>query len=360
MRGARNGQRRFRVVHLPWDSTNPYLSCLAGALQSEDVESVPGRGHRLFLINNWLFWRANLLHFHWPDALIVNHSLSLTLLKSISFIVQVVLARATGLKVVWTAHDLYSNDRHHTWIERPLMGMFVRLVGAVIAHGPEALAAVVKEYPMLKSNCVTVIPHGPLAVNPDRLPAREAARAALGLPDDAFIFLSFGQIRRYKGLDVLIEAFKTSFDGRKAHLIIAGAARDQEFAASLIAGCSGQGNITIRLGLVGEEEQLALFAACDAVVLPYREGLTSGVASLAADFHRPCVATRTPAALDAFGPDGAVYISRLSPEGVRVALREAMGRSLSADGFAAFPPPRVRAGWAEIAKRTAAVYRTLL
>lgn len=360
MRGARNGASRIRVVHLPWDGTNPYLTCLARALQSEGVESIPGRGHRLFLLNNWFRWKAEVLHVHWPDALIVNQSLLLTLLKAVSFIVQIALIRATGVKVVWTAHDLYSNDRHHPWIERPVMEVFVRLVHAVITHGPEALAAVMREYPRLGSKQVTIIPHGPLVVEPARRPTREAARASLALPDDVFVFLSFGQIRRYKGLDVLIEAFKMPVGDRRAHLIIAGAPRDQKHAASLAAGCSGQDNITLRLGLVGEEEQFSLFTACDAVVLPYREGLTSGVASLAAEFHRPCVATRTAAALDAFGPDGAVYIADLSAEGVRDALEKLMMREPPAAGLPMRPAPRDRAGWSEIANRTMAVYRKIL
>jgi glycosyltransferase involved in cell wall biosynthesis len=131
---------------------------------------------------------------------------------------------------------------------------------------------------------VDVIPHPsePRAVIPDRA----AARARLGVPADVPLFLFSGILRPYKGWDVLLEAFAAvRREVPEAHLVLAGeawgAARD--LPARTPAG------VRLELSYLYEDERALWFAACDAVVCPYRHATGSGIAADALAFSRPVI-----------------------------------------------------------------------
>ena len=67
-----------------------------------------------------------------------------------------------------------------------------------------------------------MIPHpNYVGVFPIERRSRTSIRGALEIPQDAFAFLAFGQVRPYKRLPELVEAFST-LDGDDLRLIIAG------------------------------------------------------------------------------------------------------------------------------------------
>jgi D-inositol-3-phosphate glycosyltransferase len=177
---------------------------------------------------------------------------------------------------------------------------------------------------------VEIVPHPsePRAVIPDRA----AARARLGVPMDVPVFLFSGLLRPYKGWDVLLRAFpavRMEFPG--ALLVLAGepwgAARD-------LPGRAPAG-VRLELRYQPEEERAGWFAACDAVVCPYRHATGSGIAADALAFSRPVIGTAV---------DGLVEIVEDGRSGLLVPpgdaeslgramirfVREAMGPRLSA------------------------------
>jgi len=133
---------------------------------------------------------------------------------------------------------------------------------------------------------VEVVPHPsePRAVIPDRA----AARARLGVPIDAPVFLFSGLLRPYKGWDVLLDAFPAvlkEFPG--ALLVIAGEPWGE---ACDLPGRAPAG-VRLELRYQPEEERAEWFAACDAVVCPYRHATGSGIAADALAFSRPVIGT---------------------------------------------------------------------
>jgi hypothetical protein len=118
-----------------------------------------------------------------------------------------------------------------------------------------------------------------------------AARARHGLVGDVLLF--FGFVRRYKGLDVLIEALPSVLARRPVTLVVAGefyepVAPLQERIRAL--GLSGHVRLLDRY--VPDEEVGELVAACDAVVLPYRAATQSGVVLVAYAGGCPVISTR--------------------------------------------------------------------
>ncbi len=121
---------------------------------------------------------------------------------------------------------------------------------------------------------------------------KERARAELGLPQDAPVLLFFGYVRPYKGLETLLRAFATVVSAADARLVVAGEfyeplRRYEELAAEL--GIADR--VRFYDEYVPNEQVGVLFAAADAVVLPYLTATQSGIIPMAYAYGRPVITT---------------------------------------------------------------------
>lgn len=142
-------------------------------------------------------------------------------------------------------------------------------------------------------------PEKPVRVHPLPPPevtpvARHEARRRLGMADEPVVFLFFGLIRPYKGLDLLLDAARLLPHDRQWLLAIAGEVwgGGEELEVKLRDPSLG-GRVVFCPKWVPEEESRLWFSAADAVVLPYRKATGSAVASQALAYGLPLVATRT-------------------------------------------------------------------
>lgn len=120
------------------------------------------------------------------------------------------------------------------------------------------------------------------------LPALLAQERVEASPADAPEFLFFGRLRRYKGLDVLRDAFaevRSRNPGVRLRVVGEG---DAEGAAP---GLSAVPGVTLEQRWVSEAEIPQLLASARSVVLPYQEASQSGVAVQALALGVPVLAT---------------------------------------------------------------------
>ena len=120
---------------------------------------------------------------------------------------------------------------------------------------------------------------------------RASARAALGLDGEVVLF--FGYIRRYKGLDTLLEAWPAVRAARpKATLVVAGESyEDVAPYQALAAAAGGEPAVRMWTRYIPDDEVEALFKAADVVVLPYRSATQSGVTHVAYAMGVPVITT---------------------------------------------------------------------
>ncbi len=134
---------------------------------------------------------------------------------------------------------------------------------------------------------IAVLPH-PVVSSPS--PDRDAARRELGISTPLVLFL--GLIRRYKGVDLLLEAAPRIVRETGARVAIVGEVfpevrpLEEKWKRS-----PARDSILWRDEYVPEEEMGRWLAACDAVVLPYRYVSGSGIAARAIAAGRPMVGT---------------------------------------------------------------------
>ncbi len=120
--------------------------------------------------------------------------------------------------------------------------------------------------------------------------SRDEAKSRLGLTGDVLLF--FGLVRHYKGLDVLIEALPRVCAARPLTLIVAGEFYEPvEPVRARIAALGLSVHVRLFDRYIPDEEVGDLFAAADAVVLPYRSATQSGVALVAYAAGCPVIST---------------------------------------------------------------------
>ncbi len=197
-------------------------------------------------------------------------------------------------------------------------------------------------------------PHRPVAEVP--LPAldpgqdRAAARSRLGVEGRLALFL--GLVRRYKGVETLLEAAPRIVAESGARIAVVGEVfPDASRLVRLRDASPVAGSILWKDQYVSEEEMGMWLAACDVVVLPYREISASAIAARAIGARRPVAASAVGGLKDRIEPG---ITGELFAPGDAAGLADAVGRIL-ARGHAAYAPGLARAAqeasWPRYAER---------
>ena len=123
--------------------------------------------------------------------------------------------------------------------------------------------------------------------------SKEEARKHLGLPVHEKIILFFGFIRKYKGLDLLLEAMNNSrIKEANIKLLIAGEFYDNKDEYETIISKHDLANsLYLRTQFIDNSEVKYYLGAADFVIQPYKHATQSGVTPLAYHFEKPMLVT---------------------------------------------------------------------
>ncbi|NLH61954.1 MAG: glycosyltransferase [Ignavibacteriales bacterium] len=119
-------------------------------------------------------------------------------------------------------------------------------------------------------------------------------KEVFGFGKDDTVLLFFGYVRKYKGLDILLEAMPQILkkDNRIKLLVVGEFYDDPESYNSIISKHSLSPYVKIVNQYVPNEDIEKYYKASDAVILPYRSATQSGILNLAYGFFLPVVATK--------------------------------------------------------------------
>lgn len=143
-----------------------------------------------------------------------------------------------------------------------------------------------------KTKPALLVPH-PLYDSFGEAISREEARKHLGLPAGDKLVLFFGFIRKYKGLDLLLQAMALpEMKEQGIKLLVAGEFyEDAKPYQDLINELGIAGQLILRTDFIPDSEVRYYLCAADAVIQPYRNATQSGVTPLAYHFEKPMVVT---------------------------------------------------------------------
>jgi D-inositol-3-phosphate glycosyltransferase len=123
--------------------------------------------------------------------------------------------------------------------------------------------------------------------------SKTEARKHLKLEEQGQYLLFFGFIRRYKGLDLLLEAMADSRirDG-KIKLIVAGEFyEDRAYYDEIIARLNLKDQVLLHTDFIPDAQVRYYFSACDLVTQTYHTATQSGVTKIAIQFEKPSLVT---------------------------------------------------------------------
>lgn len=146
---------------------------------------------------------------------------------------------------------------------------------------------------------------------------KEEARRYLEIPEASYILLFFGFIRRYKGLDLLLDAMAILKEKRKVsiepptprltnsslptpysritpHLLVAGEFyEDDKPYLDQIEKLGIKDDLILKTNFIPDNEVKYYFSAADVVIQPYRNATQSGVTPLSYHFNKPMIVTNS-------------------------------------------------------------------
>ncbi|MFP6662699.1 MAG: glycosyltransferase [Deltaproteobacteria bacterium] len=252
--------------------------------------------------------------------------------------------RRQGAKVVWMVHNARPHEgRAGLW--GPILRIGYKAEDLCLTHAASEAVAL---RGLGVRAAIRTIPHPAPATAPPLDPV--AARAALGLPAEGIVFLFFGYVRPYKGVDLLIKALALLTQRPEPWTAVIAGEWYMDRAPAERALAAGGLVERVRIGnrFLPEDELGELFAAASVVVLPYRSGTQSGVVPQAFAHGRPVVVTQVGSVADAVEEGVTGFV--VPPENAR-ALADALGLILDGVRFsrAAIEAAHGAASWVPLA-----------
>jgi glycosyltransferase involved in cell wall biosynthesis len=278
--------------------------------------------------------------------------------------------KALGKKVVFTAHNVNAGkrDSNDSAFNRLTLKIQYRLADHIFVHTPRMKAELRDDFGV-SEHAVTVIPFGINDSMPSTNLTRGEARQRLGLREDDRTILFFGNVRPYKGLEYLVEAFNLLGDDHY-RLIIAGEPKKDTAVymrqiEDAIERAGSRSRIIEKLEFVADDQAELYFKASDVAVLPYTVVFQSGVLFTAYSYGLPVIATDVGSLSEDIAPGETGLLCRArDAEDLARAIREYfesdLYRTLDSRRQGIRNYALARHSWDEVGELTRKVYADLL
>ncbi len=243
---------------------------------------------------NWIKI-GNWLEKERPDIIIVRYWLPFmgpalgTILRRVR--------KNNHTKIICIADNVIPHEKRFG--DKPFTRYFLKSCDAFITMSEKVMADLRL---FEKTKPAKLVSH-PLYDNFGAIIPKSDARKQLGLPENEKIILFFGFIRKYKGLDLLLEAMSVLKNielqtsnpekpGQAIKLLIAGEFyEDEKPFHEQIEKLDIKDQLILRTDFIPNSEVKYYLCAADAVIQPYRNATQSGVTPLAYHFEKPMVVT---------------------------------------------------------------------
>jgi glycosyltransferase involved in cell wall biosynthesis len=340
---------------LSMTENNPYGGLLAGEMAKLGVELVPG--YRAELTEQWVEenrGRIDLLHIHHPWYHYMAEDFQATATRCSDFIGALAKAQHLGYRLVWTVHNLYPHDSIHLHLDRVVRLDLARRADSLIVHCDYARQCVAEHF--YRTENVYTIPHGHfIDAYPNTL-SRDQARSQLGLTSDQFVYLFFSNVRRYKGVERLLEVFG-SLPGEHLGLLLAAKVKSDYSQDVVTMARESDPRVVVKTAEFFPVDDFQVFMnAADVVVFPFLEVLTSGSVITAMSFRKPVIVPALGCLPELVDDRMGARYDPADRGGLRKAMMAVQGYDLDSCGQAAYDAAK-QLTWDGIAEKTLQAYR---
>ena len=253
--------------------TNPYT-----VLLKESLDEQPGIHAEYFSWRTALTGDFDVFHSHWPEIMVSGRTPARTVVRQARTMAFLTRLRSRRIPVVRTVHNVGLPDGLSRR-EVAMLRLVDRLTTVRIVLNPTT--------PVPTGSATALIPHGHYidwfdgAVTPSRVPGRVAY---------------VGRIRRYKGVEALLRAFRSIDEDSSPglSLTVSGFPSTAQLAADLEAVASEDDRVTLKFGMLSDSDLVDSVGQAELVVLPYPQMHNSGAVFTALSLGRPVLVPRNP------------------------------------------------------------------
>ena len=230
-------------------------------------------------------------HLHWLGGVIgdtENNDVAES--RIADFVKKISSLKSNGVKIVWTVHNILPHDSKLKKAKIDLRVELIKLVDIIhiMNDDTQRLAEPFFEIPSHKIICT---PHPSYRKFYPSVASREESRFQLNIPQKSSVYLFFGSIQAYKGLEDLLNAFeKLQSEDHEIYLLIAGKVVNTSYFSNIRSRINSNMNIRLIDSRIANDHVQYYFRAADFCVCPYRISLNSGVAHLSHTFNTPVIA----------------------------------------------------------------------
>ena len=254
-----------------------------------------------------------------PDLLVMRYWMS-WFAPSLGYV-----ARHVPCKSIAVLDNVVPHERHI--VDKPLTKYFLRSCKGFITMTGSVAEDLLSLAPDAKYR---IFPH-PVYSHFGEALKREDACRQLGLDPAKKTLLFFGLIREYKGLDILLEAFRELPEDYQ--LVIAGEPYGSfDKYRQIIDSIPGNERIKLFPKYIKDSEVKLYFSAADVSVLPYRSATQSGISSTSYHFGVPLIVTDVGGLKETIGDRGTGLVAAKAEAG---AIREEILRYFGDPSIAA-------------------------
>ena len=299
-------------------------------------EAMPVEADAILDTVNPLTWvkTARAIRKWKPDLLVMKYWMS-WFAPSLGYV-----ARHCGCKSIVVLDNVIPHEAH--WFDKPLTRYFLNGCTGFVSMSE----SVEKDLLSLRPDAPHILRSHPLYAHFGPRMPREEAAARLGVDPARKTLLFFGLIREYKGLDILLEAFREL--PQEYQLIIAGEPYGSfEKYQKIIDSLPCKDSVHVFPDYIRDSEVKQFFCASDVAVLPYRSATQSGISSIAYHFDVPMIVTDVGGLKGTIGERGTgIVASEPSPEAIhKEILRYFSDTALQAKCREAIGEEKQRLGW---------------
>lgn len=291
-----NQKLSLKVVVLPdAGAENPFQYELIQYLQKHGMTVFIGQKYALGSTFRALkTHKPDVLYYDWVHSFILGKSLMWSGVKSLVFVLEIIYAKyVRRVKIVHTLHNLQNHAGIWLGLERIVYGFFLRQCDQIRVYSETTQTQAIQRFGLIW-NRIKVIQDLPYHLYYENNLSKTESHKRLNLNDNQFVYLFFGELKPYKGLHNLLEAFAQIAQPNDC-LIVAGKSYDAAYFASIKEIADKIPNVIFHHRFIEDNEVQVFFNAADVVVLPFVRIDHSGSVDLAMSFSKPVVTLKTDA-----------------------------------------------------------------
>lgn len=271
-----------------WEQ-NPYLTILYLAAEADGWYIDGGVSFATLASDVAGLRRGDVFHVQWTSPVTAGAAdLGDALARADRFERLLEDLRRRGVHVLWTVHNSVAHDTPFEDAELRVNAALARWCTRVIQLHDQTRSSLLPTTDLPADRIVTLTHCSYAGIYPEQ-PSAEDARRLIGCPEGVPTVGLIGQLRPYKGVDVLLEAAGLAARKLEDLVVLLAGRTEPEQVAQIDALLPPSVQVLRHHDFLDPGDITAWYQASNVIALPYRRILNSGSALLAATVGRPVI-----------------------------------------------------------------------